>query len=245
MTTNLPQPAQPGPGRQRRWQWLFAASGLLPVLLLLVDPPDTMLLIYSIFVAGWFGRRRLAQIVRRLRLPAWMLALAATLLVGGLTESLAWAGSYLAHDPNPALLHPQLAYDLLFSPGIYAAWALAWMAAGRRYVYGLGHVFVLQGVYGVFVEQQGAVFIQGLRALPLGLVFWLYVFVVYGSAMGLAVLLWPPGLLATGRCRGWLRIPAVLALNIALTAVTALAWGGLLHPLPIPEPRPIWEAPFW
>ncbi len=232
-------------GRWRGWRWLIGASALLPVGMLLADPPDTMLLIYSIFVIAWFGRSRLATIARRVPLPGWIHALLATLLVGALTESLAWLSNLLARDPEPALLHPQLAYDLLLSPGIYAAWALAWMAAGRVCSYSTLNAFVMQGVYGVFIEQQGAVFLNGAATFPAGTVLWLYVFVVYGSAMGLAVLLWPPGMLAEGRSRRWFRFPLVVALNFGFTAITAIAWALLLQPLRIPEPRPIWEAPLW
>jgi hypothetical protein len=218
---------------------------MLPLGMLLADPADPMLMIYSIFVAAWFSRERLQAIVRRVRLPSWAHATLAMLLAGALTESLAWLSNLLARDPQPALLHPQLAYDLLLSPGIYIAWALAWMAAGRVCTYSTLNVFVLQGVYGVFIEQQGAVFLNGATALPAGAVLWLYVFVVYGSAMGLAVLLWPPGLLAEGRSRRWFRFPLVVALNFGFTAITATAWALLLQPLRIPEARPIWEAPLW
>lgn len=231
--------------RWRGWRWLLGASALLPVAPLLATPPDPMLLIYSIFVVAWFGRRHVAAIARRVPLPRWMHALLATLLAGALTESLAWLASFLARDPQPALLHPQLAYDLLLSPGIYSAWALAWMAAGHRYAYSLSHVFILQGIFGVLMEQQGAVFLQGIAGLPAGVLLWLYVFVVYGSAMGLAVLLWPPGLLTEDRRRGWLRFPLILALNFGFTVFTALGWGLLLEPLSLPEPRPIREAPLW
>lgn len=231
--------------RWRGWRWLLGVSGLVPVAGALGSPPDPMLLIYSIFVAAWFVRKPIASLAARVPLPRWVHGLLVTALVGGLTESLAWLGNFLAREPHPALLHPQLAYDLLLSPGIYSAWALAWMAAGYRYAYTLSHVFILQGVFGVLIEQQGAVFLQGFATLPTGALLWLYVFVVYGSAMGLAVLLWPPGLLAEDRRRGWLRFPMILALNLGFTAVTALGWGLLLKPLSVPEPRPIWEAPLW
>jgi hypothetical protein len=204
-----------------------------------------MLLIYTVFVAAWLSRDRLQAIARRKSMPKWAHALLVTLFVGALTESLAWASNFLALEPQPALLHPQLAYDLLLSPGIYAAWALAWIGAGRLFTYSTLNVFVLQGVYGVFIEQQGAVFLDGAATLPAGAVLWLYVFVVYGSAMGLAVLLWPPGLLAEGRSRRWFRFPLAVALNFACTAITALAWAFLVQPLRIPAPRPIWEAPLW
>jgi hypothetical protein len=152
-----------------------------------------MLLIYTTFVAGWEARRW-----RGLRLPgpAWIRYLVLMLLVGFLTEALAWIGNFLAREETPALLHPQLLYDLLLSPGIHGAWAVGWILATRRWRFSVAEVFVIQGIYGVFVEQQGAVFLQGWRALPLGVVLWLYVFVVYGAAAGLAYL--PVGRAAGG-----------------------------------------------
>jgi hypothetical protein len=203
-----------------------------------------MLLIYTTFVAGWEARRW-----RGLRLPgpAWIRYLVLMLLVGFLTEALAWIGNFLAREETPALLHPQLLYDLLLSPGIYGAWAVGWILATRRWRFSVAEVFVIQGIYGVFVEQQGAVFLQGWRALPLGVVLWLYVFVVYGAAAGLAYLPVEADLPAARARGGRWKIPAALLLQFLATAIVAISWGVFLSALGvvIPDPRPIWQAPFW
>jgi hypothetical protein len=239
-------PTQVRPSR-RATRLAFIASGAVPLLALCGAPPDTMLLIYSVFVGAWVLRGRTSISGRRLPGPVWVHYFVLMVLVGFLTETLAWAGSYLARAEQPALLHPQLFYDLLLSPGIYGAWAVGWIVLTRRWRFSLAEVFVVQGVYGVFIEQQGAVFLKGLGAMPLGLVLWLYVFVVYGSAAGLAYLPFeralPP---AQVRDSGW-KYPAAMAVQFVTTAVVAIGWGLLLTAVGvvIPEPRPIWLAPFW
>ena len=82
--------------RWRGWRWLLGVSALVPVAGALGSLPDPMLLIYSIFVAAWFARKPIASLAARVPLPGWAHALLATLLVGGLTESLAWLGNFLA-----------------------------------------------------------------------------------------------------------------------------------------------------
>jgi hypothetical protein len=204
-----------------------------------------MLLIYTVFVAAWVLRGRSQG--RRLPGPAWLGYLVLMVLVGFLTEILAWAGNYLARAEQPALLHPQLLYDLLLSPGIYAAWAVGWIVVTRRWRFSLTEVFIVQGVYGVLLEQQGAVFIKGLEAMPLGVVLWLYVFVVYGSAAGLAYLPFERELSPPQAHGSRWKVPAALLVQFVATAVVALAWTGFLAlaGVAVPDPKPIWQAPFW
>ena len=177
----------------------------------------------------------------------WLHYFVLMVLVGFLTETLAWAGSYLARAEQPALLHPQLLYDLLLSPGIYAAWAVGWIILTRRWRFSLAEVFIVQGVYGVFLEQQGAVFLKGLAAMPLGLVLWLYVFVVYGSAAGLAYLPFEADLPAAGARSSRWKVPAAMVIQFVMTAVVAIGWIVVLGALGIAvqDPKPIWQAPFW
>jgi hypothetical protein len=231
---------------RRAARYLFIASGAVPLLALCGAPADPMLLIYSFFVLAWVLHWR-SQGDPRLPGPMWLGYLVLMVLVGFLTETLAWLGSYLARAEQPALLHPQLFYDLLLSPGIYAAWAVGWIVATRRWRFSLAEVFIVQGVYGVFLEQQGVVFLEGLKTMPLGLVLWLYVFVVYGSAAGLAYLPFQRHLSPPQAHDSRWKFPAALLLQFLATAVIAIAWGLLLPALGvvIPEPRPIWQAPFW
>ncbi len=223
----------------------FAASGLIPLLSFCGGTPDPMLLIYTVFVGAWLLRTRPARPSDRAPWPLLLKLLVLTLASGILTETLAWLGSFLAREREPALLHPQLLYDLLLSPGVYGGWAIAWLAALRLHRYSLTDVFVVQGVYGVFVEQLGAVFLQGLRALPFGVLLWGYVFIVYGSAMGLAYLPVERRLAASSPRSGPQRLPLALVLALLGTVISSLAWAAFLRLLGvvIPSPRPIWQAP--
>jgi hypothetical protein len=223
----------------------FIASGAVPLLALCGSPPDPMLLIYSVFVGAWAVRGRLTAI--RLPLPGWLAYLGLMVLVGFLTEALAWAANYLARAEQPALLHPQLAYDLLLSPGIYGAWALGWIVVARRWRFSVAQVFVVQGLYGILLEQQGAILLQGIQAMPVGLILWLYVFLVYGSAAGLGYLPFEQRLSPPEANGSRWRFPAAFLLQFVSTAIVAIAWTVGLQALGIiiPEPEPIWQSPFW
>ena len=235
----------PRPHRLRRL--VLGLSALLPLPGLLSSPPDTMLPIYSLFVVAVFARRPIEAAAERLRIPRPIAFALLVLASGLLAETLAWTSSYLARDPEPALLHPQLAYDLLLSPVVYGGWALAWPIVMRRWQFTLAEVFTVQGVYGILLEQQGAVLRQGLASLPWGVMLWAYVFLVYGSAIGLAYLPFERNYAAEARPRAWTRLPIALGALLLMTIVSSLGWMTALHLVGIsmPAPRPILEAPWW
>jgi hypothetical protein len=230
-----------------RWlssRWLFALSGLIPLLALLNPEPDPVLLIYSAFVALRLLRpppepATAAAPPRALHFALLMVA------AGFCLELLSWLGNFLACRPAPALLHPQLVPDLSLALGFYGSWAAAWLILLRHFRFGLGQIFVTQGLYGVMLEQQGAVFLHGLVTLPLGLLLWLYVFAAYGATAGIAVLLTGqvPG---RGERSSWYRYPLALLLTVALSLLITGLWSGLLGATQLlPPPMPICERPLW
>ncbi len=235
------------PPRRRIGRWLLGVSALIPLPGLLTSPHDTMLPIYSLFVSAVFLRRPIEVAAARVRLPRGLAFGLVVLASGLLTETLAWASNYLAGATEPALLHPQLAYDLLLSPVVYGGWALAWPFLMRRWRFSLAEVFTIQGLYGILLEQQGAILRQGLASLPWGVLLWAYVFLVYGAAIGLAYLPFERRYATEDRRRGWVRLPIALGATLVATVVSSLAWMAVLHLLgiTIPGPRPIVEAPFW
>jgi hypothetical protein len=221
-------------------------SGLIPLLGLLNDPPDLMLPIYSLFVLAYFCRQHLQRLVAHVPLPPTVLSAVLFVLAGLLTETLAWASSYLANEAEPALLHPQLFADLILAVPLYGSWGLTWMLLRRRWDFTLRSTIVLMGLYGILVEQLGAVFITGLLAMPVGLLLWTYVFAVYAALAGLAVLPLEPRLRRPGAPRGrWTPVVAFAALLVVSTAIMLLM--GELLPVEewLPEKRPIREHPFW
>lgn len=229
---------------------MLVLTALVPLLGLTSRPPDVMLLIYTVFVAGCLFQRRLAALVGRLPGPLALQLLLGFLIAGALTETLAWTNNFLKAAKEPALFHPQLGADLIIGIGFYGGWAAAWWIAFRWFRFKLWETFVITGLQGIFFEQLGAVFLAMVRAWAanpfLSVLLGLYVFAVHGSAAGLAMVPVLQRLDAPARSRSWLRFPVVIALMVGLAfagcwlvqAVASL-FGGL------PPKRDIIEHPFW
>jgi hypothetical protein len=235
-----------------RLAWvLFGLSGLIPLLALLDSPPDPTLVIYSLFVLATCVRawRRRAGVKTAPPLPGrghpvgfWVTLLGA----GYLTEVLAWTGEYLKCSESPALLHPQLLPDLIQATAFYSSWAIAWLLLRRWYRFSLGQAFAVQGLYGVLLEQQGGVFLAGLTTLPLGLVFWLFVFLVYGSTLGLAFGPYAADWSDPTRRGGAMRYLVALAVLLLVVFPVSAAWGALTQAIGLsPPPGPICERLLW
>jgi hypothetical protein len=230
--------------RRRVLRWLFALSGLIPLLPLLNPQPDPTLLIYSLFVLMYLISRAGAGARQPdTHAATWPFGLA---IVGAglLLECLAWSSNFLKCAPQPALMHPQLLPDLALGLAFYGGWAIAWLVLLRYFSFSLRQVFCTQAAFGVLVEQRGAIFLGGLVTMPLGLALWLYVFVVYGSIAGIAYLLFGERLRDEARRDRWWKYP----LAWLLIAVLSLTLVGLWHVLLqgaglIPEPRAICSFP--
>jgi hypothetical protein len=229
---------------------LLVLSGLVPLLGLLGHPPDPMLLIYTVFVVACVFQRRLTALVERLPGPVALHLLGLFLFAGALTETLAWANNYFKAAKEPALFHPQLFADLIIGIGFYGGWAAAWWIALRCFRFRLWETFVVTGLQGIFFEQLGAVFLAMVRAWAanpfLSLVLGLYVFVVHGSGVGLAMAPILDRFTTPEKSRSWLRFPVVIAMMVSLAfagcwlvQAAASCFGGL------PPKRSIVEHPFW
>ena len=221
----------------RRWKLLFALSGLLTLLACINAP---VLLAYPVFVLADLRGWRLpigGSPGRRL--------LIATALCTLLLETSAWLDNFIRDDPAPALFHPQLIPDLIFSVGVYAAWWLTWWWVLRRYRFTTVQVFLTTGLYGVVIEQQGQIFLAGLLVMPAGLLLWAFVALAYGSTMALAFFLVKDSFTAQRDTR-W-KYPLAWALLYILTILTSLAWGLVLLLLRFdPPPKlPMSEYPLW
>lgn len=221
---------------------IFALSGLVPLPGLFSKDPT--LLIYSLFVFAFFLRLKFVSFISKINLSAASKFALLVILSGFLTETFAWLGEFLQRAPEPKLLHPQLIPDLISSVGFYGSWAVAWILLLKRYQFTLPQVFILQGLYGVLIEQRGAVFLTGLSGMPLGLIFWLYVFLVYGSAIGLPYLLTKDQFISQGKSNSKFKYLPAFILMFVSSLVILMIWG-LLTGWFLPQPKPIWESPLW
>ncbi|MFH1022645.1 MAG: hypothetical protein V1809_04595 [Planctomycetota bacterium] len=230
-------------------KFLLVAGVLAGLAGLLRRPPDTMMLILAVFATAGLFRDRIAAAGRAAG-PTPLLLAGTFLTAGTLTEILAWMDNYLRAAPSPALLHPQLFADLILGAGFYGGWALAWGLVLRRYSFRLREAFLVTGFLGIFFEQLGAVFLAMARALPVNpaaaVVLGGYVFLVYGSIAGLALMPALDRFAGAEKSRHWIRYPLVIAgmfvfaaLGTWLAAGVAALFGGL------PPKQPIREHPFW
>jgi hypothetical protein len=226
---------EPAPPRLPRL--FFLLSGLLPIL-----GGINALIMWTLYVATWFWRQRrpFSGTATRLRFALTVL------LCGMLLELTAWTGNYLQDPAQPALFHPQLIPDLLLGFGFYSGWALGWLLLSRWFRFSLPQIVVLMGVYGVIVEQNGAVLLAGLAALPLGIWLWLYVFAAYGGTVGMAYLLAGGEQIPMGARTHWVKYVLAFAVIYVFVQVTFAIWGLLMQNAGlIPPPRPMREAPFF
>ncbi len=209
-----------------------------------------MLLIYTIFVVAALFRRKLTSLFERLPGRVSLHLFTLVLLSGSITEILAWTNNFLKGAKEPALFHPQLIPDLILGVGFYGGWATAWLIAFRWFRFTLLEVFLVTGFQGIFFEQLGAVFLTMLRVFAnsplLSILLGVYVFVVHGSIIGLALAPVIDRFDLPQKSRHWVRFPVVIALMVSLAFVGtwlvsafALLFGGL------PAKRSIVEHPFW
>lgn len=231
-------------------QGFLVISAFVPILGLLGSPPDTMLLIYFLFVLGVLLRSKITLSTSRISMQPKVTFGILVIFSGLVAECLAWTGSYLAKDVQPALLHPQLIPDLLLGIGFYGGWALAWILTLSVFRFSLLSLFVTAGIFGIAVEQDGQVLfsiIQNLSVSPLAsLISALYVFVVYGSILGLAYLPVEGRFNPAARRDHWLKYPVALFLMWLLAKIMFLAVFLLANSIgAIPEPKPIWLYPFF
>lgn len=225
---------------------LFVLGGIVPLLGLLSPKPFTTLLIYSLFVLIYLFRHQLRPFIRNLPFKASIKLVLLILLSSWLMEALAWLTNFLAKESNPALFHPQLIPNLLLATGAYIGWAIVLGFLLKKYAFSLKEVFILFGLYGVIFEQNGAILLQGLLAFPLGILFWLLIFIIYGSTAGSAYTLVEDEFINQNQKGGWLKYILALILVFVVSKIIFTAFWLVLKILNLlPASKPIWQFPFW
>lgn len=156
------------------------------------------------------------------------LRLIVILISGLIVEFFSWLAHFLLKTENPALFHSLLGYNLLLGFGFYSGLAIGWTLVSSWFKFTTKEVFFLSIVYGIFVEQTGAVF---LTFNPL---IWIYATLVYIPMSTPAFILMPikerPTRTAWKRYTVALVLLAVLA--ILGTIITGFLFGKLIPPNP-------------
>lgn len=233
-----------------RWQIALGLCGSIAFLGLLARPPEVMLFIFTCFCMALPFHERLADLADRLPGQFYVKLLVSFWVVGSTTEIVAWTNNYLKEASEPALFHPQLVPDLIIGLGFYGGWAVAWWICSRWFSFSIAEAFIITGLQGIFFEQLGAVFLvmlQLVAAAPFqAVLLGLYVFLVHGSIVGLALLPFGRKLNREGGSKHWVRFVCVVVMMVSFAAVgswlavgATLQFGGLL------PPRSITDHPLW
>ncbi len=230
--------------------WFFVLSGVIPLFALLASPPQTMLLIYTLFVAAVLLRERI-QIDSFQSETRGVAVLGVSVLLSGLVgETLAWANNYLARTDPPILFHPQLIPDLILGVGFYGGWGVAWMIITRRFAFTFREVFCTTGVMGIAVENNLAVlkaivaslFANPLHAALLGV----YVFAVYGSMAAIPFVVMDRAIRSPRQRHHWSKYPLAIVLMFICAWLLTVLVHVAAKPLGlIPPKRSIVEHPFF
>jgi hypothetical protein len=86
--------------------------------------------------------------------------------------------------------------------------------------------------------------VQGLTTFPLGIVLWLYVFVVYGSIIGIAYILMQKNIQTKNLSSPFYKYLVVVVLLFVSTIGVFVMWEFLTGWF-LPDPKPIWLYPLW
>lgn len=258
-TESLVTEGMPGAAK---WNWQnvgLIVTGLIPLLFLLGDPPQTMPLIYTSFVIIYFLREPIARAVTAMPGHPLLKLIPLGIISGWLVEVFAWGNNRLAEAVEPVLFHPQLIPDLLLSIGVYTGWMLTWIAAFYFLRIGFRAAWLTMGFFGIFMENRGAVALAIWELLPtaphMAALFAIYVFAVYGSWLGIAVVtvkdIIPivsddPQHWSYKKALRYLRYPIVLFVLFFMGMICADLFGSIWVALDlIPEKKSIVDYPFY
>lgn len=214
-------------GRSRfpGWQTIFlAVTALVPLVGLLNTPADLNLLIYTLFVGAYLLRDRLIPVIDRV--PPLLAFILICWAAGVFSESLVWVSNMNSGQTQFMDFFTNYGDHIRNWVPFYLLVAVIWGICLRTFRFSVLEVFLTAGLlFGVLIEQRGAIFMQGLAAMPAGLVLWLYVMIVYGSYPALAYALTESGFDRRQRRETRWKIVAVAAMLFGVMLVVGLLTG--------------------
>lgn len=149
---------------------------LIAVILFSLDSP--MGWVFPMWIAVYLFKDRFKHLLERW--PAGVGFIASGLTFGLLTESFAILDNWNVPPDQKILLHPNPFIDLLMGLFYYLLFIVTWYLILRKTNLSKSAIFILSGLFGLAVEQDGAI-LSGLLANPiLGTLMAFLVMSVYG-----------------------------------------------------------------
>lgn len=164
-------------------------------------------------------------------------------------EIFSWSINYYFCVSEPALLHPQLAWDLLSATIFYLGFGVGWLILFSRYHFRLREMFLVQGIAGILLEQQGKLILTFFRNIPATFLILISVFAVYGGTALLAGYLYAKLGGKLGSQHKKVNPYIKILISILVLLFGAILFSLLLNLIQnqyrlLPERHPICERPF-
>jgi hypothetical protein len=168
-------PANEGlPAMRRFFLWSLA----LLLIVLAISGKNTMLSIFPMWIVTHLNREHFRRLVRGV--PFSVSFIGFGMLFGLLTEVFAVLNNLSLPPEKRILLSPNPVLDLVYGVFYYFLLIATWYILIRAFTYSKTEVFVITGIYGIFTEEVGQVFLRIFTVPVVGLLYAIIVSFVYG-----------------------------------------------------------------
>ncbi len=155
---------------------LLSVAVLLTLLAILGK--NTMLLIFPMWIVTYLNREHLRRLVGGV--PFSVSFIGFGVLFGLATEVFAIVNNLSLPPEKRILLSPNPIFDLLYGVFYYFLLIATWYVLIKAFTYSKTEVFVITGIYGIFTEEVGQVFLRIFTVPVVGLLYAIIVSFVYG-----------------------------------------------------------------
>ena len=139
---------------------------------------NPMLLIFPMWIFTYLLREPLRRLVRGV--PLSVSFIGSGVFFGLLTEVFAIINNRSLPPEQRILLSPDPMLDLIYGLFYYSLLIATWYVLIRGFTYSKKEVFLLTGIYGIFTEEMGQVFVRIFTVPVTGLLYAIIVSFVYG-----------------------------------------------------------------
>lgn len=139
---------------------------------------NPMLLIFPMWIFTYLLREPLRRMVRSV--PFSVSFIGSGVFFGLLTEVFAIVNNRSLPPEQRILLSPDPILDLIYGLFYYSLLIATWYVLIRGFTYSKKEVFLLTGIYGIFTEEMGQVFMRIFTVPVTGLLYAIIVSFVYG-----------------------------------------------------------------
>lgn len=158
----------------------------LGMVFIVIGLSNPMTFIFALWVFVSLFKAPLVRVFSKI--PGDFAFVVAGLLFGILTELFAIISNLSLPPDERILLHPDPLIDLIYGFLYYLFVILTWYFLLRRVCYSKIEIFLLTGIYGVFVEETGQVFLRIFSQPVTGVLYAIIVVFVYGIFPMLALM---------------------------------------------------------